>query len=301
MRIAKTIAGTALLVGALLALAAPALAAEFNAETAWSGKGETPTIALTPGFPATCASVTLTGVSPKNALGLTALVKPKYETCFIGGVIAEPFELEAGECEYELGAKGTSTFTTEASIVNCSSGIKFKTNKLHCEVTIPEQTATEMGSWVNLKREAGSFESEADAGPIGFKYTASEICSSDGIKSGKGGAFKGAAIIDGIIAVGAEVSVVPTEVKFGNATKASRAVEYTNKGSVPWIAGSLVYTVKTGSGTAVETKNECAGVTLKTGEKCSVVVNYEVPAAESYKGELKLGNESATVIVKATT
>jgi hypothetical protein len=229
-----------------------------------------------------------------------AVMQPKYEGCQVKIVdLKENIETFTHACEYELlNAKGSPKAEGEVSLVNCPTGIQLK-YKGGCEVVIPEQTSGAVSLIANLKTETGAFESEVTAGPPSFKYTASEKCANIGIESGNGGVYKGNALVKGLIAISAEVSVTPKEVKFGNAEKASTTVVYTSKGSSPWVVGSLVYTVKTGSSKAVETKNGCAGLKLATGEKCSVTLNYEVSPPEAYKAEMKLGNEAPAVTVKA--
>jgi hypothetical protein len=292
--------GAMTLVGAMLTLAAPALGAEFSAEATWSGQGEHQVFQLGATPPNICETVNLTGVSPKATVSATAVMKPKYEGCQYKLLeIRETVEVSTHECEYELSnAKGTSKVEGEASLVNCPTGIELKYSN-GCEVVIPEQTSSAPSLLANLKTEAGAFESEVTAGLAGFKYTASEKCANLGIKSGKEGDYEGSARVKGLIMVSAEVTATPKEVKFGNAEKASGTVAYTNKGSSPWVVGSLAYTVKTGSSKAVEVKNGCAGLKLATGEKCSVALTYTASPPEAYKAEMKLGNEAPVVTVKA--
>ena len=97
---------------------------------------------------------------------------------------------------------------------------------------------------------------------------------------------------------GLKVSVEPIEVKFGNATKASRTVVYKNEGAEEWVVPALVYTVNEGGAGAVTRKNECEGKKVAPGASCNVVVEYSVSAAENYKAEMKL-TPAATVKVQA--
>jgi hypothetical protein len=298
--ITKITIGLAILVGALLAPTTVALGSEFSAESEWNGRGEHQVVELG-GIPGECKTIDLQGVSPKNAISARALVQPKYEGCSSEILlIKEQIKVETHNCEYEVfNAKGTGKYTSEASLVNCPTGIvlKFKSG---CEVVIPEQTSSKAGEGQNLKTAKGSFESEATAGLGGFKYTASEKCKGLDIKSGEDGTYKGSAIIKGLIAVGSGgVTASPAEVKFGNITKGATSVVYTNEGATSWVVPTLEYTVIEGGAKSVKPKNGCAGMTVNPGEKCSVTLNYSVTTAENYLAEMKLGAEAPTVTVRA--
>jgi hypothetical protein len=239
--------------------------------------------------------------SGKFSMSKTAALKEevKYSKCKAFNL----FIFALSPAKYEFNANGEVALESELILEPEGGG---------CQIRLPPQSGLKGITYHNIAMN-GHMLLEAVANVSSITYTSSGgVCGS----SGSNGVYEETSLVDAYstaapltqvdLLVGGtptephpEITVKPSEVKFGNVTKGERAVEYTNKGAGSWVVPKLEYTVKEGSTEAVKVANGCNGKTLKTGEKCSVTLTYEVAKSGNYMAEIKLGSEAPVVPVKA--